>query len=104
MLRPNEIVEYGDKHAEKWLAAQGYRCHHNQRQGTHELEARGGESNLLVHVNTSLAPALPKEISHHDHDSLVSRAMMLGFEPWLAQVQIDVHGDLASEIVWTHVK
>lgn len=104
MLRPNEIVEYGEKHAEKWLTAQGYHCHHKQGQGVNELEARGGESALLVHVNTALAPAQPKEISQHDHDSIVSRAMMLGFEPWLAQVQINAHGDLVGEIAWTHMK
>lgn len=104
MLRPNEIAEYGERHAEKWLAAQGYHCHHNQRQGVRDFEARGGESLLLVHVNTAIAPGHPPEISQHDHDSIVSRAMMLGFEPWLAQVQVDNHGDQVGEIVWTHMK
>jgi hypothetical protein len=30
--------------------------------------------------------------------------MMLGFDPWLAQVQIDSYGDLVGDIVWTKLK
>ncbi len=104
MLRPTDIAEYGERHAEKWLTAQGYHCHHQQRQGIKNFEARGGENNLLVYVNTAIAPQHAEEISQHDHDSICSRAMMLGFDPWLAQVQIDNHGDLAGEIVWTKLK
>jgi hypothetical protein len=104
MLRPTEIDEFGERHAAQWLTARGYRCHHTQRQTHSDFEARGGENSLLVQVNTAMAPRMSPEISQHDHDSLCSRAMMLGFDPWLARVQIDDHGDLVGDIVWSKLK
>ncbi|HEY1082007.1 MAG TPA: hypothetical protein VGE29_07085 [Prosthecobacter sp.] len=101
MLTPTDIADYGERHVEKWLKENGYRCYHNTRQGAKDLEARSSELNMLVHVNASLEPKPAPTLSHSDHDSVCARAMMLGFDPWLAQVQIDRHGDLYHDIVWT---
>lgn len=104
MLTPTDIAEYGERHVEHWLTENGYRCYHNTRQGAADLEARSQEFNMLVHVNSSLEPREPPTLTTYDHDSVCARAMMLGFDPWLAQVQVDRYGDLSSEIVWTPLK
>lgn len=107
MLTPTDIAEYGERHVEKWLSENGYRCYKQpQRHGVKDLEARGSDNttNMLVHVSASLEPKPPPALSHVDHDRVCSRAMTLEFEPWLAQVQIDRNGDLFSDIVWTPLK
>lgn len=105
MMTPTDIADYGDRHVEGWLAERGYRCHHSsQRHGVKDIEARSAENNLLVHIETSLAPKPPRELSHADHDSVCARAMMLGFDPWLAKVQIGDQGELVGEIAWTQLK
>jgi hypothetical protein len=105
MLTPTDIAEYGERHVEKWLIENGYRCYHTtQRHGTKDLEARSSEINMLVHINASLEPKPAPPLTHTDHDSVCSRAMMLGFDPWVAQVQVDRNGDLFTDIVWTKLK
>ncbi len=105
MLTPTDIAEYAERHVEKWLIESGYRCyHHPQRHGTKDLEARSPDLNMFVHVNASLEPKPAPELTHTDHDSICSRAMMLGFDPWMAQLQVDRNGDLVGEIVWTKLK
>lgn len=104
MLTPTDIAEYGERHVEKWLTEHGYRCYHSQRQGAKDLEARSAENNMLVHITASLEPKPAPELTHTDHDTVCSRAMMLEFDPWLAQVQIDRNGELFTDIVWTKLK
>ncbi len=101
MLTPIDITEYGERHVEKWLTGQGYRCFHNsQRQGTKDLEARGGENNMLIHVISGLSSHALPGLSQADHDRVCSRAIMLGFDAWLAEVMIDREGDLVGDIHW----
>jgi len=105
MLTPTDIAEYGERHVEKWLTDQGYRCYHGaQRNGIKDLEARSPDNNMLIHVLATLEPTPAPELTHTEHDTVCSRAMMLEFDPWLTQVQIDRNGDLYSEIVWTKLK
>lgn len=101
MLTPIDITEYGESHVEKWLTGQGYRCFHNsQRQGTKDLEARGGENNMLIHVISGLSSHALPALSQTDHDRVCSRAITLGFDAWLAEVMIDREGDLVGDIRW----
>ncbi|MES2595125.1 MAG: hypothetical protein V4662_07315 [Verrucomicrobiota bacterium] len=101
MLKPTEITEYGERHVEKWLAGQGYHCFHNtQRRGTKDLEARGGENNMLIHVLSGLASHSLPSLSQTEHDSVCSRAIMLGFDAWVAEVHVDREGDLVGNISW----
>jgi len=105
MLTPTDIADYGERHVEKWLIEHGYRCyHHKQLHGSKDLEARSDENNLLIHVNASLEPRHAPDLTQTDHDSVCARAMMLGFDPWMAQVQVDRHGDLFGEIEWKKLK
>lgn len=105
MLTPTDIAEYAERHVEKWLTENGYRCYHNtNRQGTRDLEARSTENNMLIHVNASLEPKAAPPLTQADHDRICSRAMTMEFDPWLAQVQVDRNGDLYGDIVWTKLK
>ncbi len=101
MLTPTDIAEYGERHVEKWLTDNGYRCHHQtQRHGTKDLEACSAENEMLVHVISHLASTPAPALSQTEHDSVCSRAITLGFDAWLAEVQIDRFGDQVGEIQW----
>ncbi|MEN3940474.1 hypothetical protein WJU23_04205 [Prosthecobacter sp. SYSU 5D2] len=105
MLTPTDIADCGERHVENWLTEKGYRCYrHKQRHGTKDLEARSEDSNMLVHINATLEPKAVPVLTQAEHDSICSRAMMLGFDPWLAQLQVDRHGDLYGDIAWTPLK
>ena len=105
MLTNTDIAEYGERHVEKWLTENGYRCsRQTQRHGTKELEARSADTTMLIHVNATLEPQPAPDLSHAEHDSVCARAMMLGFDPWLVRLQVDRHGDLFGEMMWTKLK
>lgn len=104
MMTQAEIAEYGEKHAEAWLVANGYRCNAGKpHHGTSDIEARSEEENLVVHVLTSRAPSPVPEISHADRGHVITRAMALGFDAWLAQLQIGENGELVGEIQWSQL-
>lgn len=101
MLTSSDIAEYGERHVERWLTEQGYRCYHNtQRQGTRDMEARSAENNMLVHVLSHLESVQAPALSQSEHDSVCSRAFMLGFDAWLAEISIDRHGEQVGDIHW----
>lgn len=101
MLTPADIASHGERHVESWLSSTGYRCtaskpHH----GATDIEARGDEENLFVHVVTALEPGPVPELSTSDLGRVLSRSMTLGYDAWLAKVLIDDQGELAGEIQW----
>ncbi len=101
MLTSSDIAEYGESHVERWLTEQGYRCYHNtQRQGTRDMEARSADNNMLVHVLSHLESVQAPALSQSEHDSVCSRAFMLGFDAWLAEISIDRHGEQVGDIHW----
>ena len=101
MLTPSDIAEHGERHVERWLTDQGYRCYHNsQRQGTRDLEARSTDNNMLVHVLSHLESVQAPALGQSEHDSVCSRAFMLGFDAWLAEISINRHGEQAGDIHW----
>lgn len=115
MLTPTDIAEYGERHVEQWLTANNYQCHRTASTKSHvhghpsththlpgiDLEARNAETTMLVHVCAAMAPQEPHEPSERDQHGITARAMTLGYDAWLARVQIDSQGDLACEIQWT---
>lgn len=101
MLTLSDIAEHGERHVERWLTEQGYRCYHNtQRQGTRDLEARSTDNNMLVHVLSHLESVQAPALGQSEHDSVCSRAFMLGFDAWLAEISIDRHGEQVGDIHW----
>jgi hypothetical protein len=114
MLTPTDIAEYGERHVEDWLKANNFHCHRSthtsQPHGHHshaaqhnaiDLEARNPELNMMVHVRTALAPHKTHELTDSERHSISSRALMLEYEAWFAQVQINASGDLVNDIQWT---
>lgn len=102
MLTPTDIAEYGERHVEKWLKDNNFHCYHSvQHHGATSIEARSDETTLLVHVKTGLGHRAAPELSEKELHGICSRAMMLGYDAWLAKLQIDVQGELVGEIQWT---
>ena len=104
MLTPADIVEHGQRHVEAWLTSTGYNCHpQKSHHGGLDIEARGEEENLFVHVMTALAPHEVPEISNTDRDRVIAKGMTLGYDSWLAKVLIDREGELAEDIQWVQL-
>ena len=101
MLTPADIADYGQQHVEAYLTSTGYHCTTHKGHHGVDIEARGDEENLFVHVVTTVAPHPAPELSTSDVGRVVTKAMTLGYDSWLAQVQIDLNGDLAAEIQWS---
>ena len=101
MLTPTDIIENGERHVAAYLTSTGYHCtmskpHH----GGADIEARGEEDNLIVHVMSVIQPSEVPDISTTDRARTISRAMTLGYDAWLAKVVIDNTGELAQDIAW----
>lgn len=103
-MTPAEIGNYGERHATTWLQSKGYRCHRNtQLPGSTDIEAIGATKNLLVQVKTGLYPNFAPILSSDEQRNIKSRATRIGYEAWLAQMQIDVRGLLVGNITWTRL-
>jgi hypothetical protein len=101
MLTPTDIAEHGQHHVEAYLSSTGYHCNtQKSHHGGIDIEARGEEENLLVHVMTAIFPHEVPALSELDKGRIISKAMMLGYDSWLAKVLIDQDGELAGEIQW----
>lgn len=104
MLTPNDISELGERHVVNYLSGTGYHCHASKaHHGACDIEARGEEENLFVHVMTALSPNPVPELGTSDLGRVLSRAMTLGYDAWLAKVHLDANGDLASDIEWSQL-
>ncbi|MBL9115157.1 MAG: hypothetical protein JNJ83_09115 [Verrucomicrobiaceae bacterium] len=101
MLTPKEIIELGEEHVSRYLKGTGYYCtlskpHH----GAADIDARGEDDNLVVHVMTALHPAEVPNLTPSDRARVVSRAMSLEYDAWLAKVVINTEGEMLGDIVW----
>jgi hypothetical protein len=97
-----EIGQYGERHAAAALQAKGWQCHRDTQQpGSTDIEARSGSKGLLVLVKAGLSPALPPTLPSDERRNIASRATNLGYEAWLAQLQIGPRGELIGSIRWT---
>lgn len=104
MITPAEIADYGQRHVEAYLTSTGYHCHTTKTvHGGTDIDARGEEESLFVHVMSALAPHEVPEPTTSEVGRVVSRAMTLGYDAWLAKVQVTSDGDLASDIQWSQL-
>lgn len=104
MITPAEIADYGQRHVEEYLTSTGYHCHTTKTaHGGTDIDARGEEENLFVHVMSALAPHEVPAPTTSEVGRVVSRAMTLGYDAWLAKVQVTSDGDLASDIQWSQL-
>lgn len=99
-MTPGDIGAFGERIVTAWLTAKGYQCYRNTQQpGSTDIEARGQPS-LLVQVKTGLYPNQPPVLSATERGNITSRATRLGYQAWLAQVQINSQGQQVGEIRW----
>ena len=103
-MTPADIIESGLQHVETYLKGTGYTCHHTPaHHGSVDIEARGEDDKLYVHVMSTLAPTAVPDISTSDLARVLSRAMTMGYDSWLAKVQVDAEGELVGEIQWSQL-
>jgi hypothetical protein len=102
MLTPHDIIELGETHVSEYLKSTGYYCTLNKpHHGAADIEARGeDDNNMVVHVMTALHPAEVPELTSSDRARVISRAMSLSFDAWLAKVVIDTSGTQVGDIIW----
>ena len=104
MMTPADIAESGERHVEAWLSGTGYHCHASKpSHGVTDIEARGEDENLVVLVKAALAPHPVADATTLERGHAVSRAMTLGYDAWLAKVNVGAHGELVGEIEWTQL-
>ena len=104
MLTPADIIESGERHVEAYLTDTGYHCHQSApSHGAVDIAARGEEDNLYVHVMTALDPHPVPELTTPDRDRVLTRAMTLGYDSWLAKVQVGPAGELVGDIEWSQL-
>jgi hypothetical protein len=101
MITPLEIAEAGLRHVESYLVSTGYHCSHNKsHNGATDIEARGEEESLFVHVMCALAPGPVPELTTADNARVLSRAMTVGYDAWLATVLINTDSEPMGDIQW----
>ena len=104
MMTPADIAEYGEKHVEAWLSGTGYHCHASKpSHGVSDIQALGEDDNLIVLVEAAMAPTPVPDATTLERGHAVARAMTLGFDAWLAKVNVGNHGELVGDIQWTQL-
>ena len=101
MMTPADIAESAEKHVESYLTSTGYHCHASKpHQGVSDIEATGEEENLFVIVKGTLGDTPVPDPTTLERGHAVSRAMTLGYDAWLAKVQVGNEGELLGDIQW----
>ena len=86
------------------LTSKGYYCLRNKRSPVYTgIEAIKGTEVALVHVKTAVHPSTPDNLSTEEISRIKNRASRMGWEAWLAQVQIDDFGSMVGSITYTRL-
>ena len=103
-LTPEEIKTSGERHVRSDLTSKGYLCVRNKRSRVPTgIEAIMGTEVALVHVMAAAYPNLPARLSAEESSRIRKRAARMGWEAWLAHVQIDDAGKLLEPVVYTRL-
>ena len=103
-MTPEEIKLSGERHVRSDLTSKGYVCLRNKRSRVPTgIEAIMGTEVALVHVMAAAYPNLPTGLSAEESGRIRKRAARMGWEAWLAQVQIDESGKLLEPITYTRL-
>ena len=103
-MTPEEIKLSGERHVRSDLTSKGYFCLRNKRSPVPTgIEAIMGTEVALVHVMAAANPNLPTGLSAEESGSIRKRAARMGWEAWLAHVQIDDSGKLLEPVVYTRL-
>ncbi len=99
-VTPVDLGTIGEKIVVGWLTSRGYSCHRNTQQaGGSGIEATG-PAKLLVEVKTSIAPTEPADATWGEISNMLTRACKLGYEAWLAKIQVNDHGQRVGDVWW----
>jgi len=97
----DEIGGYGQHHVVTALVGQGFQCRRSTKpRGANDIKARKSKQNRLVQVRTFLKPS---DISAAEKEKLMARAEKLGYEAWVAEVEVDETGVQVGRIIWTRM-
>ena len=101
MMTPADIAESAEKHVEAWLSDTGYHCHASKaHHGVTDIEATSEDENMIVIVKAVLGHQPVPDPTSSERGHAVSRAMTLGFDAWLARVNVGGEGELLADIQW----
>ena len=103
-LSPADIGNLGERQTTAALQADGWQCYRNTQQpGSTDIQAQKGNRRILVQVKTGLVPNHAPDMPSDERRNIVSRASRLGYEAWLAQLQINSQGALIGQISWSNL-
>ena len=103
-MTPEDAQSNGERHVISDLTSKGYFCLRNKRARLPTgIEAIIGTEVALVHVMAAVYPNLPTGLSAEESGSIRKRAARMGWEAWLAHVQIDDAGKLLEPVVYTRL-
>lgn len=103
-MTPEEIKLSGERHVMSDLTSKGYFCLRNKRsRAPTGIEAIMGTEVALVQVMAAVYPNLAVGLSAEESAKIRKRAARMGWEAWLAQVQIDDAGKLQEPVVYTRL-
>jgi hypothetical protein len=98
------IGSVGERIVVHWLTVNNYSTNWDTKgPGATDIEARSNQANLLVQVKTAVAPNQSTTISSEERTRITSRAGRLGWQAWLAQVQVDRFGNQVGKTHWTQL-
>jgi hypothetical protein len=103
-MTPEEVGLSGERHVMSDLTSKGYFCLRNRRsQAPTGIEAINGTEVALVQVKAAVHPNLPEGLSAEESARIRKRAVRMGWQAWLAQVQIDKFGAMLGAVTYTRL-
>jgi hypothetical protein len=101
-MTPEEIRLSGERHVISDLTSKGYFCLRNKRSRVPTgIEAIKGTEVALVQVKAAVHPNMPDGLPAEESARVRKRAVRMGWQACLAQVQIDGSGALLGSVVYT---
>ena len=103
-MTPEETRLSGERHVMSDLTSKGYFCLRNKRSPVPTgIEAIKENEVALVQVKAAVHPNMPGGLPAEESGSIRKRAARMGWEAWLAHVQIDDAGKLLEPITYTRL-
>ena len=103
-MTPEEIRLSGERHVMSDLTSKGYFCLRNKRSPVPTgIEAIKGTEVTLVLVRAAVQPDVPDGLSAEESAKVRKRALRMGWQAWLAQVQIDSLGTMLGTVTYARL-
>jgi hypothetical protein len=103
-MTPEEVGLSGERHVMSDLTSKGYLCLRNKRSPVPTgIEAIKGMEVALVQVKAAVHPNMPDGLSAEESARVRKRAVRMGWQAWLAQVQIDGFGAMLGSVTYTRL-